>query len=78
MATGWIGPTDIVLRELNSAGADRDDDGRPILGGPSVIVGMGAVEVLVPDGVWYTVGGEARALLPLLARTGRGAVVTII
>jgi hypothetical protein len=78
--SGWIGMANQVEHFLAVVGADRDEEGRFLIGGPSAVVSfMGAgEEVVVPADAVYFVGGKPCPLVAGLRTTSYGMGVVVI
>ena len=70
----WFGPTDEVMDVLRKVKADKDEQGRFMLGGEPVTVGLGGDELIVPEGAVYAVNGKGGSLCDLLREKGRSGV----
>jgi hypothetical protein len=83
---GWIGIMRQLLYYLSVVGADRDADGKYVVGGSitsiTTFMGMGGedAEVVVGEDAFYTVGGGARKvnLAAGLRSTSMGLGVKVI
>lgn len=74
---GWIGPVAALDHYLGVVGADRDRDGRFLIGGDPPIYGMGGDEVVLSDGTVYYAGGRPVPLAGALAQTSSGLPVRV-
>jgi len=76
---GWFGNVDQLLHFLRTVQADRDSDGRFLLGGTDrPAVGLGGFDVVVPAGTTYFVNGQAVGLASNLRGTSYGMGVVVI
>lgn len=74
---GWIGMAGQVEHYLAMVGADRDEQGRFLVGG-SVVVGMGGEEVVLGNDAYYLAGGQKCNLAAGLRSTSYGVAVAVI
>jgi hypothetical protein len=74
---GWFGTPDQLTHFLRVVGADRDPDGRFLIGG-AVISGLGGLDVLVSPDAVYFIGGSPHGLALDLRGTSYGMAVTVI
>ena len=75
--TGWFGSPEQVQHVLRSVGADKDEDGRFLLGGEPVFVGLDG-DLVVPAGTEYLVNGKRANLAALLGSTSYGLAVKVL
>ena len=75
---GWFGRKDQFLSVLSVMGADRDSDGQFIITGEAPCVGIGGVDVAVPDGCQCLIGGEPVGVCPTLNSTSYGTSAVVI
>lgn len=75
---GWFGLNDQLLHFLRTVGADRDSDGRFLIAGEPVAVGLGGQDVVVPAATMYFVAGMPRGLASGLGGTSYGMRVAVI
>lgn len=68
----WFGKIDAVNYYLSSAGADKGMDGRYLVAGAPVGVGLDPGEVIVPDETVYFVAGRPRPLAAGLGSSSMG------
>ena len=61
---GWFGKSSEIMHYLDVVGADRDEEGRFIISGAPVIVGLDPGEVVVPAETVYFKDGKP---IPLAA-----------
>jgi len=78
MGPGWIGELKVVEDFLAAAEADRDEEGRFLLSGQPVTVGLGGQEVVVPEGTNYHHKGEAHSLFDALQAGQLGVAVMVL
>lgn len=75
--TGWIGTPDQLFTFLVGRGADRDREGCFLLGG-MIVVGLGAMDLVVAGDAVYFVGGDPRPLAHDLGETCLGLPVVVL
>lgn len=74
---GWFGTPAQLDNFLRVVGADRDEDGKFLIGG-TLAVGLGAQDVVVGSDAVYFVNGEPHNLALGLAGTSYGLSVVVI
>lgn len=74
---GWFGDDAQVQHYLRTVNADRDEDGRFLIGG-MVAVGYGGKELVVGGDAVYFVDGQPRGLASGLRGTSYGMAVVVI
>lgn len=74
---GWVGDVDIVGEYLDSVHADRDQDGRFLIGGDPPVYGGGGEEIVISDRTVYYVEGRPVPLAPALESRGGGVPVKV-
>lgn len=68
----WMGPQDAVLKHLESLGADRGDDGRFIISGADVTVGLGGDELVISDDTVFFIHRQPQSLAMAMNKSGEG------
>jgi len=71
----WFGDTQRVMDHLSAVGADKDADGKYLIGGAPVTVGLGGLEVIVPPQTFYRKDGKQ---VPLAEKLAGGIRVMVI
>ncbi|MDP3910176.1 MAG: hypothetical protein Q8Q14_07270 [Gemmatimonadales bacterium] len=74
---GWIGSVDAVQNYLGVVGADKDADGKYLIGGDPPIYGDGGREIVLSDEVVYYMGGRPVPLAAALADTSQGVGIRV-
>ncbi len=74
---GWFGLSSQLLHFLWTVGADRDEDGKFLVGG-MVAAGLGGGDIVLGAEAVYFVGGQPRGLASGLAGTSYGMSVMVI
>lgn len=74
---GWIGDTRAVQHYLSVVGADKDADGRYLIGGDPPIYGLGGDEMVIPDATVYYADGRPVPLAAGLSQTSQGLAVKV-
>lgn len=77
MDDGWIGPLEEMLYYLSLAGADKDTEGRYLIHGQPVVIGIGGAEAVVPGATEYSVDGHRCKLAAGLRTTSYGVAVKV-
>lgn len=74
---GWIGDTKAVEHYLSVIGADKDADGRYLIGGDPPIYGLGGKEMVLSDATVYYADGRPVPLAAGLVETSSGVPVRV-
>lgn len=74
---GWVGRVCAVENYLGVAGADKDPDGRFLIGGEPPVYGYGGDEIVLSDAVVYYLEGRPVPLAAAMADTSSGTGIRV-